>query len=161
MAKEEPPLVVRPGEGRSSRGVSGAPTLIKVTGEQTQGLTAVFEQNTPVGSGPPLHIHHECAEVLYVLEGTYTFTVGSHRIAASRGTLVFVPSGVPHAYVNPGPEEAALLFWCTPAARMAAYIEELGKLPSGPGDAEVVRRIALEHGVEIVGDRLDAARGFE
>lgn len=153
MAVKGRGLVIGPGDGRSSRGVSGAPTLIKITGDQSDGLMAVFEQTTEVGSGPPLHIHHECAELLYVLEGDYTFKFGEEEVQAVSGTLVFVPKGLPHTYVNSGVRPARLLFWCAPAAGMAAYIGALGNLPAGPPDMNVLRRIALEHGVEIVDDK--------
>ena len=142
--------MIPPHEGRLARGGGGARTLVKADARETGDLVEVFEQASSAGTGPPLHIHHECAEALYVLEGEVVFEIGAERVNAVAGTFVFVPKDVPHTYTNLGATEASVLFWFMPAARMAGYFEELSNLPSGVRGAEVLDGIALRHGVEIV-----------
>src|SRR6185312_13333368 len=105
-------------DGVPVSGAAGAPTLVKARAEATGGLLEVFEQVAAVGSGPPRHIHHDCAESLLVLEGTLRFDLGSETTDVSAGGYVFVPKGVPHTYTNIGRTEGRIVFWFTPAGRM-------------------------------------------
>jgi quercetin dioxygenase-like cupin family protein len=157
MITDEGCVVVPPGEGSPVKGVSGEPTLIKATGDQTGGLVAALEQTTPPNSGPPVHIHHESAEMFYVLEGEFTFQAGADVFTATRGTFVFVPKGIPHTYVNSGAEPARVLFWFTPPARMVNYFKELAKLPPGPPEGSALQAIADRNGVTIVAPPLCVA----
>lgn len=144
-------VVVLPGEGRAARGGGGSETLIKLDGSETDNAVAVFEQIAVPGSGPPLHIHKECSEALYVMEGEVEFQVGPESFNGPKGTLVFVPTGVPHRYRNTGSADARILFWFTPAARMAGYFDELANLANSRPTARELAEIARRHGVEIVG----------
>src|SRR5437899_12731414 len=125
-------VVIQPAEGRAVRGAAGAATLMKADGLQTGKLLEAFEQAAPPGSGPPLHVHHDCAETLYVLDGQFRFKIGSEAVIAPTGTFLFVLEGVAHTYVNIGPDDGRVLFCCTPAADMAGCIGEPAELPAGP-----------------------------
>ena len=57
-----------------------------------------MEMTAPIGLEPSRHLHHHDDEGLYVLEGNITFYVGEETYAASPGTFVFLPRGVPHSY---------------------------------------------------------------
>lgn len=149
-------LVVGAAEGDSLRGAAGAATLLKVDGVQSGNLLEVFEQAAPAGSGPPLHIHRHCAETLYVLSGDVRFELGSELVTAPTGTIVFVPKGVPHTYMNVGRNAGRILFWFTPAAEMASYFRELAAFPFGPPSDGILDEIASRHGVEIVRKSGDA-----
>ncbi len=144
--------MVLPGGGTPVKGISGDPTVSLANGADTDGALAAFEQVTAAGSGPPLHIHHECAEVFYVLEGELKVQIGSEVLKAPAGTFAFVPRGLAHTYTNLGPRPARLLYWFNPAARMTSYFAELGKLPGGPPDRHAIDVIAREHGVSILWD---------
>ena len=47
-----------------------------VTGQQTEGKLAVFEQTMAANGGVPLHINHREDESFYLVEGKYLFEVG-------------------------------------------------------------------------------------
>lgn len=149
--------MVLPGGGKPVKGLSGDPTVALAGGEETAGTVAVYEQVTAAGSGPPLHIHHECAEMFYVLEGELTLRIGSDVVRAPAGTFAFVPQGVTHTYTNLGTVPARLLYWFSPAARMTSYFTQLGKLPPGPPNRDAVDAIAREHGVSILWEGLDTS----
>ena len=155
MSVERGWVAVPPGAGRSVTGASGDKMVIKVGGEDTAGLAAVFEQVCAPGSGPPIHIHHECAEMFYVLEGEFVFRVGNETVQAPTGTWLFVRAGLQHTYVNSGTNPGRVLFWTTPAARMVGWFSELAELPPGPRDPTAVQTIAQRHGVEVVGPPID------
>jgi len=50
--------------------------------------------------GPPLHIHHDADEVLFVLEGTVDFVCDGERFRTGPGGFAAMPKGVPHAFRN-------------------------------------------------------------
>lgn len=66
------PVVVPPGQGHfiGRPDSAGGPT-IKLSADQSGGAVTVYEANRPAGDtgGPGEHIHHECHELFYVLEG--------------------------------------------------------------------------------------------
>jgi quercetin dioxygenase-like cupin family protein len=51
------------------------------------------------GEGPSWH-RHSYDEVFTISEGEATFTIGHDVITADRGSVVLVPAGVPHMFVN-------------------------------------------------------------
>jgi quercetin dioxygenase-like cupin family protein len=63
--------------------------------EQTIGL-AVFV----AGKVNAEHVHPNCEEVVYVLDGEVEHTLGDERTTLRAGDLIVVPRGVPHRLVN-------------------------------------------------------------
>jgi quercetin dioxygenase-like cupin family protein len=78
----------------------GRPTTFRLLRKQTNNSVALFEEVVPAGSGTPLHIHHTSDEMIYVLEGGFTFKLGEHVTDGGDGTLVFIPRGTAHAWRN-------------------------------------------------------------
>jgi mannose-6-phosphate isomerase-like protein (cupin superfamily) len=66
--------------------------------------------------GPSLH-RHPYAEVFIVESGEARFTVDDREVMARAGDLVVVPAGVPHAFLNTGPDELRITS-IHPVARM-------------------------------------------
>jgi quercetin dioxygenase-like cupin family protein len=50
----------------------------------------------PEGQGPPLHVHSNEEQFVYVLEGQINFILGDEERIVGPGTLIHVPRGVPH-----------------------------------------------------------------
>ncbi|MEX2160001.1 MAG: cupin domain-containing protein [Dehalococcoidia bacterium] len=69
--------------------------------EQTAGL-AVFDG----GKGNVEHVHPNCEEIVFVLDGDVEHTLGDQSTTLSRGDLIVVPRGVPHRLFNHGPAAA-------------------------------------------------------
>jgi mannose-6-phosphate isomerase-like protein (cupin superfamily) len=65
-------------------------------------LTLVLGETAP-GQGIPLH-RHTYEELFIVHSGRGTYTVGEAIVEAGAGEVVLIPSGVPHRFVNNGPE---------------------------------------------------------
>ena len=61
-------------------------------------------------------------EIFYVLDGVVEFTFDDQRVAAARGTVINVPSGVWHQVACP--DGATLLTIFTPGG-FDSYLEEL------------------------------------
>jgi hypothetical protein len=64
------PLVLAPGEGRTSDLGNFAMSL-KADTPDTGGTFTFLEATEPANFGPPMHIHTNCGEAFYVLEGEY------------------------------------------------------------------------------------------
>src|ERR671938_219496 len=87
------PLVLQPGEGRSID-LGNFAMSVKVTG----GVFTLLEASEPPNFGPPLHIHHDCAEAFYVLEGEYRIFIEGEEHRCPAGSFVLIPSGLQHGF---------------------------------------------------------------
>jgi quercetin dioxygenase-like cupin family protein len=64
----------------------------------TGGAMTVFRATMPRGFGPPRHIHNREDEVFLVTEGEALFEVDGRILHGERGTTIYMPRGVPHAF---------------------------------------------------------------
>jgi quercetin dioxygenase-like cupin family protein len=53
------------------------------------------------GQGPPLH-KHPYVEVIFILEGRATVTIGDETREVNAGAIAVVPANTPHRFVNSG-----------------------------------------------------------
>src|SRR4051812_14737679 len=71
------------------------------TSEHTGGHADVFEVCVPQGAHVPVAHHHiEVDEVVYILEGTLTYTLGGVPHVLQAGDRLFAPKGVVHHFAN-------------------------------------------------------------
>lgn len=152
------PFVVASGQARfgkrfTMRGVTLNTLDIKISGADTDGALAVFEQigQTPNG-GPPLHIHLEQDEWFHVTEGEYLFQCGEERFQLKSGDTIFLPRGVPHAFVQRTGKARTVVSYL-PAGRMEEFFAVTDRWTSPPSNEEVARVFAA-HGMKVVGEPL-------
>ena len=111
--------------------------------KDTDGQFALIEHSIPPRSlAAPTHVHQREDEYSYVLAGRVGVQVGDEVTEAGPGELVVKPRGVPHAFWNPGDEEARLLELIAPPS-FASYFVEMAPILSagGPPDTERLRAI--------------------
>src|SRR5262249_25679737 len=70
-------------------------------GEKEGAPISAYIVNAKPGQGPPLHTH-PYVEVIFMLEGHATVTVGNEQCEAEAGGIVVVPANTPHRFVNSG-----------------------------------------------------------
>ncbi len=129
------PALIDAGKGVTFTMLGTTMRLI-ATGAETAGHYTVGEQITPVGWGPPRHMHSREDEIIYVIEGTYEVHCGDARRTISAGACAVLPRGVPHGFHNTGLAPARLIFVITPS-RLENYfiaISKFGPLPPSPAD---------------------------
>lgn len=65
------------------------------------------------------------------------------------GSFMFVPAECPHAFANPGPGPARMLFVVTPAGH-ERYLTELASLLASPGppDQAAISELRARHDIE-------------
>ena len=123
-----------------------------ITGQQTEGKLAVFEQTMAPNGGVPLHINHREDESFYLVEGKYLFEVGGVLDELGPASHVFVPPGVPHRFRCT--ERGKMLILCQPAGIESA-LDELTSLTM-PIDPVAFATVSQKYGIEVLGPPLPA-----
>ncbi len=146
------------GEGRihghiKLKGVNSNILDLKVSGKDTDGGLAVFEQTSiSPKRGTPLHVHPNQDEMFYVLYGEYQFQVGTDKFKVKAGDSIFLPKNVPHAWTQAS-ESGKMLVLFQPAGKMEEFFVTVSALETEPTKEEMAK-IFLDHDMEIVGPPL-------
>jgi quercetin dioxygenase-like cupin family protein len=141
-------IVFEAGEGKVLT-ARGSTMFFKATRASTNGAFSFMERTLPPGGRkPPPHIHTNCEEAFYVLDGQIEFFLGDDTVVGRPGSFVLVPGGVSHTFGNAAPSLSRLLIIHAPA--MDAYFEELQALWSGqvPPSREDETALMKRHGME-------------
>jgi quercetin dioxygenase-like cupin family protein len=146
------------GEGRKHghiqlKGVNANVLDVKVSGSDTDGGLAIFEQTSlSQGRGTPLHVHPAQDEVFYVIEGAYEFLVGSEKFSLATGDSIFLPRAVPHAWTQASPK-GKMLVTLQPAGKLEDFFITMAALDHEPSQEEVAQ-IFEANGMKVVGPPL-------
>ena len=146
------------GEGRIHghirlKGVNANILDVKVSGKDTAGGLAIFEQTSlSPKRGTPLHVHPNQDEVFYVLEGEYYFQVGEEKFRLRTGDSIFLPMKVPHAWTQIS-ERGKMTVTFQPAGKMEAFFVALAAVAKDPTAAEMAQLFAT-HEMKVLGPPL-------
>lgn len=149
---------INAGEGRKHgpiqlKGVNSNVLHVKISGSDTNGDLAIFEQTSlSQGRGTPLHIHVAQDEIFHVIEGSYQFLVGDQKFKLTTGDLIFLPRSVPHAWTQASPK-GKMLVVMQPAGKLEDFFVAMAALDHEPTPAEVAR-IFEENEMKVVGPPL-------
>ncbi|HEX8648306.1 MAG TPA: cupin domain-containing protein [Thermoleophilaceae bacterium] len=146
-----PGLAVRPGEGEARRNPIGGDFTFIARGAQTGGSLTALESVIPPGQGPPVHLHEDVDESIYLIDGDLRFKLGDELTDSPAGSYVFIPRGLPHAFRNPGDRPVRLLVTFTPAG-MEAFFEHMATVTEF--DPQEFRRMGAESGMQVLGPPL-------
>jgi quercetin dioxygenase-like cupin family protein len=158
-------FLVAPGAGMPIR-LGAMQVSAKVTGEHSVSAST-FEVVVPPGFDVGAHIHTAGEELFYVLEGeldllafepversdgnwrSWTAPDGRRVTRCGPGSLMFVPPGCPHAFANPAPTAARMLFQFAPPGH-ELYFADLARILNrgGQPDPEEIRALRRRHGIE-------------
>jgi oxalate decarboxylase/phosphoglucose isomerase-like protein (cupin superfamily) len=153
-------LLLPPGAGRKIQTMT-----LKAGAEQSQ-IWSAFEAEVAPGFDVGAHLHQQAEEVFYILEGeldllafepstesngdwrTWESKTGATVFRGGPGSFMFVPAGCPHAFFNPGPEPARMLFLVSPAGH-ETYLQELTGLlaAGGPPDQAEIAALRRRHDI--------------
>lgn len=135
------------------KGVNANVLDVKVSGSDTEGGLAIFEQTSlSPGRGTPYHVHKAQDEVFYVIEGAYRFKVGEQLFSLSTGDSIFLPRQVPHAWTQVS-TTGKMIVTLQPAGKLEQFFVTLAALQHEP-DPKEVARIFAENEMEVVGPPL-------
>jgi mannose-6-phosphate isomerase-like protein (cupin superfamily) len=149
MQPNADPIVLNPGQGRPID-LGNFAMSVKASGAETGGLFTLLEAAEPANFGPPMHIHHDCAEAFYVLEGEYRIFIDGAEHRCPAGSFILIPSGLRHGFrVGDAPSRKLNLYV---PAEMVGYFDDLSAaITSGEADPARLDDIARRHGMEVVG----------
>jgi quercetin dioxygenase-like cupin family protein len=149
------------GEGRlhghlKLKGVNSNIIDLKVSGKDTNGDLAIFEQTSiSQGRGTPLHVHYFQDEVFYVIDGHYFFQVGEEKYHLNVGESIFLPRKVPHAWTQVS-EKGKMTITFQPAGKMEEFFVTMAGLKDEP-TPEAIAKIFSDNDMKIVGPPLKIA----
>jgi quercetin dioxygenase-like cupin family protein len=119
-----------------------------VDGSQTASL-GMFELTVPPASNvPPPHSHTNNEEIVYVLEGTLRYTVGSETRDLTAGQSMQTPKGTVHAFSNPFGKVARALIMMSPDIG-AQYFKDVAAIVNagGPPDKAALVSVMSRYGL--------------
>lgn len=167
-------LVLSPGEGER---VSPSMT-VKVGDAQSEIWSLLEVVDIQPGFDVGAHIHRNAEELFYVLEGQLDLLAFEPRVRTSTnwqnwesltggriahgvpGSVMYVPRGCPHAFANPGPGPARMIFLVSPSGH-EHYQKELAELVTtakGPLD-EAIANLRARHDIEQLTPQVIPGRG--
>jgi len=133
-------IVVPAGGGKRYQETPGRFFDLKLLADQTGRSIMLFEETVPAGTKSTHHLHHDSDEVVWVLEGEFTFKIGDEVFSGGPGTCAFLPRKVPHAWKSNGPGTGRAVFLYTPG-HAGRYVEERFERGQPLSDAERARAL--------------------
>jgi quercetin dioxygenase-like cupin family protein len=113
-----------------------------VDGSQTASM-GMFELTVPPASNvPPPHSHSNNEELVYVLEGTLRYTVGSDTRDLGPGQSMRTPRGTVHAFSNPFDRPARALVILSPDIG-AQYFKDVAAVINAGGPPDKAALVAV------------------
>ena len=148
--------VLAPKEGLVLKSGPGRDLIFKVTGEDTGGAFDYFIVEVTPKGGPPLHVHHKQEETIHVLKGRFKVRIGEEIFHLNEGDFAYLPSNVPHAFLNLTDETGEVIIVYTPGGGHKFY-EELGPLTrNGKPDPKEVAELFAKYDMTLLGPPLSA-----
>jgi quercetin dioxygenase-like cupin family protein len=148
------PKVLVEGEGLRLQSGPGRDLVFKVTGEDTGGAVDYFIVEVAPHGGPPLHVHHRQEETIHILKGQYKVRIGDEVFQLNEGGFAYLPSGVPHAFLNLTDEPGEVIVVYAPGGGHKFY-EELGPMSrNGSPDPKLIAALFEKYDMTLLGPPL-------
>lgn len=147
-------IVLKEDEGLRLQSGPGRDLIFKVTGDDTGGAFDYFIVEVAPRGGPPLHVHHRQEETIHVLKGRYKIRIGDSLYHLDPGGFAYLPSKVPHAFLNLTDEPGEIIVVYTPGGGHEFY-EEFGPISrSGPPEPKRLAPVFEKYGMTLLGPQL-------
>jgi quercetin dioxygenase-like cupin family protein len=127
--------------------------IVKITGDDTNQTFEVVEENCKPGFQSRAHYHTKAYETFYVFDGSADFQVGDELFHATTGSCVHIPPGVVHQVTSKDGVRMLMVYGPAGTDGMFAAMHKLTR--DEIMDAELTRRIALEHDTVMVEQAVD------
>jgi quercetin dioxygenase-like cupin family protein len=148
------PKALAPEEGLRLQSGPGRDLVFKLTGEDTRGALDYFVCEVAPHGGPPLHVHHHQDEAIHVLSGRFKVRIGDELHTLDSGGFAYLPTGLPHAFLNLTDQLAELIIVFAPGGGHK-FFEELGPATrTATPDRGEVAAIFERHGMTLLGPPL-------
>jgi quercetin dioxygenase-like cupin family protein len=140
--------IVKAGE-RKPLNVMGMPLTLLCEAGETGGNWSLFEEEVPLGMGPPAH-RHDWDEAYYILDGQVNFMIDGATVSSCRGDFNYLPRGTIHGFKGASELPARVLIFAAPAHGSDFFHELSEKIRNVPDDLPKIPAIGQRHGVEFM-----------
>jgi quercetin dioxygenase-like cupin family protein len=123
--------------------------------EDSGGGVSIVDSLSPVGSGPPRHVHHAEDETFVLISGTCKFWMEGREFTAGPGESVFVPRGAEHTFKVVGDTPSRHLVILTPGGFEGFFAEMAAGQFQIPADMGAIEAAARRHNLSFTGPPLD------
>lgn len=124
--------------------------------EQSGGAMSITDSLSPVGSGPPRHVHEAEDETFVLLSGECEFWLEGESFTRGAGASVFIPRGREHTFRAIGAAPSRHLVILTPGGFEGFFREMATRGCRIPEDMETIGAIAAQYKLRFTGPPLGA-----
>jgi quercetin dioxygenase-like cupin family protein len=126
-----------------------------LTPEDSGGAMSIVDSLSPVGSGPPRHVHHNEDETFVVITGTCKIWIEGIETIAGPGESIFIPRGKEHTFKVTGHEPSRHLVILTPGGFERFFSDMADGQFRIPDDMPAIEESAQRHNMTFTGPPLD------
>ena len=134
---------------RQALNILGMPLIMLCEARETGGAWSLFEEEVPLGMGPPPH-RHDWDEAYYILDGDIDFTIDGEPVRSSVGDFNYLPRGTVHGFKGASDAPARVLIFAAPAHGSEFFQEINREIRSLPEDGPKIPEIGRRHGIEFI-----------
>ena len=143
-----PASIVKAGD-RAPLNILGMPLRFLCDSRETGGAWSLFEEEVPLGAGPPAH-RHDWDEAYYILHGEIDFEIDGEPVRFSRGDFNYLPRNTIHGFKGASSSPARVLIFAAPA-HASEFFEELNEeVRTLPDDLSKIPQIGERHGIHFM-----------
>ena len=127
-----------------------------LSSEATGGAMSIVDSLSPVGSGPPRHVHEREDETFILLSGRCRFWLEGEKFEKGPGATVFVPRGKEHTFQVTGNEPSRHIVVLTPGGFENFFAEMARGNFRIPEDMPQIAESAARNNLRFTGPPLGA-----
>jgi quercetin dioxygenase-like cupin family protein len=143
-----PATTLRAGE-RPPLTVLGMPLTMLCEARETGGAWSLFEEEIPLGMGPPPH-RHDWDEAYYILRGQVDFEIDGKPVRSGAGDFNYLPRGTVHGFKGASEAPAQVLIFASPAHGSEFFHELNQEIRNVPDDLGKIPEIGRRYGIEFM-----------
>lgn len=140
------PVILKYGEGKGIT-VGNSKLFLKLSSEAASNKLSITEYElSPKFPGPPPHKHKVFEHAWYVLEGGLTIQLGDEISVLTKGSFIFIPKTMLHAFSNQSNSVVKMLVVDMPGGFERYYDDLQAAFGDGKAiDQEIIRSIQLKY----------------
>lgn len=123
--------------------------------DQTGGALSILDVLSPLGSGPPRHVHHAEDEIFVILTGHCRFWLEGEEFVRGPGETAMIPRGREHTFKVIGDVPCRHLVILTPGGFENFFADMARGQFAIPADMPAIVESATRHSLSFTGPPLD------
>ena len=133
---------------------NGSEFHVLLEGGETGGSIGLFTETVPGPAGPPMHVHDDADEALFLLKGEARVVAGGKEKTIKEGEVAFAPKGSEHTFRVTSENGGKFLIMLTPAGFEGFFEAVAAEDLKIPQDMERINEIATQFKQRLVGPPL-------